>query len=178
MVSQRHNNLHCHYLHPHRELFGNTPPPPGYDPQENGHYPKALSAAEELRQGILAAAAASDLRPTRDGLGATLTELLGERLEQRKQALRSAAKDKAGPSPSALRAALVHSEPSMERSSTDTTGHSQTGSDDVATVIQRRALSSDKPPAGPHGPAATAPVDPPTPIPIMIQMPFMLIYSF
>jgi len=119
--------------------------------------------AEELRQGILAAAAASDLRPTRDGLGATLTELLGERLEQRKQALRSAAKDKAGPSPSALRAALVHSEPSMERSSTDTTGHSQTGSDDVATVIQRRALSSDKPPAGPHGPAATAPVDPATP---------------
>ena len=87
--------------------------------------------ADAMRRALLEAAEHCGLRPSRDALGARMTQLLGDRLEARKHALRDAANPAADHA--ALRAALVGSEPSLSR-----TTSGLTTSDDVATVVQRR----------------------------------------
>lgn len=109
--------------------------------------------AEALRRGLLNAAEDADLRPSRDALGATLVELLGDRLDRREDALRAASSETVEPIASALRAALVHSEPSLERGS-DASGDVTHGSDDVATVVHRRPAQSSAPPSASHSDAA------------------------
>ncbi len=100
------------------------------------HVDERYQTADALRRAVIAAADKSGLRATRDTLGAKLEELLGPRLEQRERALQQAANASAEDS-GLLRDALVPSEPSLQRSISDATG--RTGSDDVATVVQRKS---------------------------------------
>jgi serine/threonine-protein kinase len=90
--------------------------------------------AAEFRKALRLAADENDIRVSRDELGATLAELLGDKLKQRKEALRAASSETPDPDPSVFRRALMQSQPPSHSGS-----RSLTGSDDIATVIQRKS---------------------------------------
>ena len=95
--------------------------------------------ADEFRRALIKAAQESGVAFSRDALAETLQQLLADKLEQREQALRGAASVTAHPDPSELRHVLTRSEPSMNAPAERTSG---TGSDDVATVAQRRGVGA------------------------------------
>ncbi|MCC6521504.1 MAG: PhnD/SsuA/transferrin family substrate-binding protein [Polyangiaceae bacterium] len=114
--------------------------------------------ADALRRALEAAADACGVRPSRDALAASLTELLGARLDERERALRDAARSGAQPDPLALREVLVPSETSEGRPAEST---STVGSDDIATVVQPRARGARaETPVEDDEPRATATVTP------------------
>lgn len=91
--------------------------------------------ADELRRALIDAADRSGIRPSRDALAASLTDLLGKRLDQRERALRRAATSASDPS--GLRDVLVPSDSSLQPSGSGLSH--KTGSDDVVTVVQRKS---------------------------------------
>jgi serine/threonine-protein kinase len=100
-----------------------------------------FQTADAFRRALLAAAEEAGIRPSRDALVATMTELLGDKLSERERALREAAKAGHLPEPTALRAALVQTDSS-------TPGPRGGTPDGVATVVQRRPPHlPDEPPA-------------------------------
>ena len=113
---------------------------------------KRFQTADAFRRALLAAGEANAIHPSRDTLLATMTALLGPRLEERERALRDAARSGRFPEPQALRAALVqHAEGSVPR-------HEERTPDTAATVVQRRSPSlSGAPPSPDHTPTGTTP---------------------
>ncbi len=95
-----------------------------------------FQTADAFRRALVEAAEAAGIRASRDELVATMTELLGDRLEERERALREAAKSGQVPEPAALRAALVHVDTSTPGAGSGASGSGSDGG--VATVVQRR----------------------------------------
>jgi phosphonate transport system substrate-binding protein len=116
--------------------------------------------ADELRRAMVAAAEESGLRASRDELAAKVGELLGDRLDQRQRALQDVAnKSASAPDEAALHEVLVGTDPAaLQRSASGVSARSHGGSDDHATVLQRRSLQPVDEPA-PDGPTSVAPAD-------------------
>ncbi len=118
-----------------------------------------FQTADALRRALVAVADEAGIHASRDALVVTMTELVGDRLEERERALRAAARSGPLPEPSALRAALVPLDGS-------TPGSAGGAPDGVATVFQRRTPhATPSPPSPDEAPAATPATEtPPAPV--------------
>ncbi|MBW2524367.1 MAG: serine/threonine protein kinase, partial [Deltaproteobacteria bacterium] len=122
--------------------------PPAFDAVVARALDKDLEArwqtADDFRRVLIAAADEADIHFSRDSLAVHVMDLLGAKLEHREKALRGAASLTAHPDEEELHRVLARSDASMVPLEERT---SRTGSDDVATVVQRRGGRSGAPPA-------------------------------
>ena len=107
--------------------------------------------ADALRRALVRAADKHDMRPSRDALAAELEDLLGDKLDNRQNALRDTALLASGSEAdhAALQEALLGSNPRAHHSVSKVTGKTRSHADDAPTVVQRK--SSRPPPTEDDG---------------------------